>query len=101
MFWNLQHLLKSIQQCLDMLDIGMMQIIHRQLMQWCLGISEHWNGSEHLLKLMVWCLIMSEHWNGLKHLLKLMVWCLGISEDWNGSEHPLKLILQCLDRLDI
>jgi hypothetical protein len=28
-------------------------------MQWCLGISEHWNGSEHLLKLIVWCLGMS------------------------------------------
>jgi hypothetical protein len=48
-------------------------------MQWCLGMSEHWNGSEHLLKLMVWYLGMSEHWNGSEHPLKLMVWCLGMS----------------------
>jgi hypothetical protein len=48
-------------------------------MQWCLGMSEHWNGSERPLKLMVWYLGMSEHWNGSEHPLKLMVWCLGMS----------------------
>jgi hypothetical protein len=48
-------------------------------MQWCLGMSEHWNGLERPLKLMVWYLSMSEHWNGSEHPLKLMVWCLGMS----------------------
>jgi hypothetical protein len=41
-------------------------------MELCLGMLEHCNGSEHLLKLMVWCLGMSEHWNASEHLLKLM-----------------------------
>jgi hypothetical protein len=42
---------------------------------------------------MVWCLGMSEHWNGLDHLLQLMQWCLGMLEHWNGVEHPLKLMV--------
>jgi hypothetical protein len=30
-------------------------------MRWCLGISEHWNGSGHPLKLMEWYPGISEH----------------------------------------
>jgi hypothetical protein len=46
---------------------------------------------------MQWCLGMLEHWNGSENPLKLMVWCLSMSECWNGSEHPLNL----MDMLDI
>jgi hypothetical protein len=47
-------------------------------MELCLGMLEHWNGSEHPLKLMLWCLCMSEHWNGLEHLFKLIQQCLNM-----------------------
>jgi hypothetical protein len=47
MVW--EHPLKLIQQRLYMLDIGLMQINSLKLMEWCLGMLENWNGSEHLL----------------------------------------------------
>jgi hypothetical protein len=69
-------------------------------MEWCLGRSEHWNGSEHPLKLIEWCLGMSErnsvgastsvdteasvyvrYWIDADNSLKLMEWCLGMLEN--------------------
>jgi hypothetical protein len=71
-YWNgSDNPLKLIQQSLDMLDIGMVRSIRLN------GINDVWSiGMEQSIhndpfKVMQWCLMMLKHWDGSEHPLEL------------------------------